>query len=804
MRVSRIAPLAGGLLCWAGAAQGALVISEYVEGSSFNKALELYNSGTDTLDLSQYSLDLYSNGSSSATGTLTLTGTLAAGETLVLAHGSAATDILMLDPVIDNSVINHNGDDAYVLRRGVEVVDRFGRVGERPAEGYWGTADDNTKDHTLRRKLSILVGDADFSGVFDPAVEWDFFASNTFGGLGRHGEDDTPEEPLPGTIGACGDPATLISAVQGSADVSPLAGAVHEVEAVVTVVYPDLEGYFLMEDVADQDMDPATSEGLFIYQPGFTVAAGQQVRVRGPVSEYFGQTQISAQDVVVCASDMSVPAVTFSLPLENPEALESMLVQVPAGLTVTEVYDLGRYGSVVLSEGRLPVPTHVAAPGEDAMAQQQYNDRHRIILDDASNQQNPGTVIYPQAGLAADNTLRVGDQASAFTAVLSYGFDAWRLQPVSEVTFEAINARPAAPARHPEANLRVAAFNVLNFFNGDGQGGGFPTARGARNAEELARQRDKLVAALTALNADVIGLMEIENDGYGSASAIAELASAMGASWRYVDPGTATLGTDVIAVGLLYRSDVVEQAGTAAALTDEAFAQLNRVPLAQAFRLVNGDEAVVVAVNHFKSKGSCDEATGADMDQGDGAGCWNPTREAAATALQAWLSDDPTGLGEQGARTMIVGDLNAYAKEGPVTLLENAGYENLLARFHGDEVYSYVFFGQSGYLDHVLASAALQQHVVGAGAWHINADEPRALEYTTQYKSEAQIAAFYAPDAYRSSDHDPVYADLRLVAGEGGETPAEPGDDDDDGGAVGLMLGLAMTLLGWRRRARRV
>src|SRR5690606_26411083 len=189
----------------------------------------------------------------------------------------------------------------------------------------------------------------------------------------------------------------------------------------------------------------------------------------------------------------------------------------------------------------------------------------------------------------------------------------------------------------------------------------------------------------------------------------------------------------------LYRSDVVEQAGTAAALTDEAFAQLNRVPLAQAFRLVNGDEAVVVAVNHFKSKGSCDEATGADMDQGDGAGCWNPTREAAGRAQQAWLLGDPTGLGEQGARTMIVGDLNAYAKEGPVTLLENAGYENLLARFHGDEVYSYVFFGQSGYLDHVLASAALQQHVVGAGAWHINADEPRALEYTTQYKSEAQI-----------------------------------------------------------------
>src|SRR5690606_14282458 len=103
MRVSWIAPLAGGLLCWGSVAQGALIISEYVEGSSFNKALELYNSGTDALDLSQYSLELYSNGGTTATGTLALTGTLAAGGTLVLAHGSAAAEILMLDPVIDNS-----------------------------------------------------------------------------------------------------------------------------------------------------------------------------------------------------------------------------------------------------------------------------------------------------------------------------------------------------------------------------------------------------------------------------------------------------------------------------------------------------------------------------------------------------------------------------------------------------------------------------------------------------------------------------------------------------------------------------
>src|SRR5690606_25185956 len=134
--------------------------------------------------------------------------------------------------------------------------------------------------------------------------------------------------------------------------------------------------------------------------------------------------------------------------------------------------------------------------------------------------------------------------------------------------------------------------------------------------------------------ADVIGLMEIENDGYGTHSAIADLAGALGPAWRFVDPGTDTLGTDQIAVGRLYRRDVAEEAGSAAQLDDGAFSDLNRVPLAQAFRLLNSNQAIVVAVNHFKSKG-CDGASGGNADQGDGASCWNPAREAAATALQA-------------------------------------------------------------------------------------------------------------------------------------------------------------------------
>jgi len=795
--------IAGGLL--AGGVHADVLISEYVEGSGFNKALELYNGGADTVSLDGYRLERYSNGAMDVSATLDLDGeSLAAGAVLVIVSSQAGAPLDGLGD-ISSGVISHNGDDAYVLRDANGVVDSFGRVGEDPGSA-WGSGDTTSANQTLRRLETVTTGDPVIDDAFDPADQWRAFPQDTLDGLGVYGEGagdggDGGGDPPP-ALGACGDADTPVSVVQGSGASTPLDGETVVVESVVSAVYPDLDGFFLMEPVADRDDNPATSEGLFVYAPDAVVNPGERIRLAGTAGEYFEQTQVSLQgDPVVCAVEQTLEPFAFALPfadLSAPEALEGMLVNVSEGLTVTEVYDLARFGSVVLAEERLPIPTQVAEPGAPARAAADSNALGRIILDDGLNTQNPEPVRYPEGGLSATNTLRVGDRVDAdFRAIVSYSFEEWRLQPVDAVAFRADNPRPAAPSRTPGSNLRVAAFNVLNFFNGDGQGGGFPTARGADNAEELTRQKAKLVAALTALDADIIGLMEIENDGYGPDSAIAELAEALGPAWRFVGHGEAGLGGDAIAVGLLYRDDVVAEAGEAATLDSGAFGNdTNRQPLAQSFRLRNNDEVLTLVVNHFKSKGSCPD-DGINAAQGDGQSCWNAERTQAAREQLAWLASRPTGVVDEDV--LVLGDLNAYAMEDPVRAFQEAGFVDLLTRFQGDQAYSYIFFGETGHLDHALASPSLDRQVLAAGAWHINADEPRALDYNLEFKSDRQIDDFYAADAYRASDHDPLRVDLNLTADDG-HTGAPAGDDSGGGGLGWLWLALVLAA-GRRRRA---
>jgi hypothetical protein len=108
---------------------------------------------------------------------------------------------------------------------------------------------------------------------------------------------------------------------------------------------------------------------------------------------------------------------------------------------------------------------------------------------------------------------------------------------------------------------------------------------------------------------------------------------------------------------------------------------------------------------------------------------------------------------------LIIGDLNSYDKEDPIDVLLAGGYTDLVHYFQGEYAYSYVFDGQVGYLDHALANPDLMNEVTGTTVWHINADEPDLIDYDMSYKQDAQDA-IYAPDAYRSSDHDPVIAGL--------------------------------------------
>ena len=603
----------------------------------------------------------------------------------------------------------------------------------------------------------------------------------------------------------CAAADTAIGAVQGTGDISPLAGSSVVIQGAIVGDYEYgggptgnyLRGFYI-QDAGDGDA--ATSDGIFVFNGNANaVDVGDVVQVTGTASEFNGQTQLSAPSVVDCATTGTVTPVDISFPVADAaylERYEGMLVRVPETMTVTEHFQLGRFGQVVISsEGRLRNPTAVVAPGAPAADLQAANNLRKVIVDDALQSQNPDPIVFGRGGnpLSANNTLRGGDTITNLTGVMTYTWagnaasgNAYRIRPIGAMSGSAafVAANPRPDALEVDGGLRVAAMNLLNYFNTfgstactQGVGGNATSCRGAGNATEFDRQIPKTVAAILGLDADVVGVNEIENDGYGPTSAIAHLVDQLNlvagaGTYAFIDVDTETgqlnaLGDDAIKVGLIYRPDVVTLVGETAVLDTPEFVlggdapptpplpQLRSRPsLAQAFETVDGAR-FIVDVNHLKSKGSpCD----APSDAGDGQGNCNVVRTNAATELVAWLSTDPTGTGDDDV--LIMGDLNSYAKEDPITVLTNAGYTNLVESFLGADAYSYVFDGQWGYLDHALGSPSAVDQVAEVAEWHINADEPSVLDYNTDFKSAGQIASLYAPDAFRVSDHDPIVVGL--------------------------------------------
>lgn len=760
-----------------------LYFSECIEGSSNNKALEIYNNSSTPVNLTGYKIEMYFNGNTTAATNIPLVGSVPANGVFVLANANANATILTVANQT-NSASWYNGDDAIVLKNGTTIVDVIGHVGFDPGT-EWGTGLVSTADNSLRRKTSVTTGRTGTT-TFDPSLEWDGFAVDTFSDLGgyqRNSDGGGDDE-----IGSCGSTSTLISTIQGSGSASPLAGTSVNVEAIVVASFQganQLGGFFLQAPDNIADGNVATSEAIYI--PSSTpVNVGDNVRVNGVIAESFNLTQIIPTNILVCASNQSLPALTgIGLPvssLNDFESVEGMLVSVPQTLTVNETFSLGRYGELLLANGRLSQPTNLVNPGVAAIAQQAQNDLNKLILDDASNQQNSDPVIFPAPGLSASNTIRSGDTVTNLTGVITYNFGQYRLLPTTTPVFVATNPRPETPTPVANTNLKVASFNVLNFFNGDSLGGGYPTARGADNAIEFARQKAKIINALVGLNADVIGLLEIENDGYDNLSAIAELTASLNAAtgstqWTFINPGLDKIGTDEIAVGIIYRKDRATAIGQTAILDsaiDPIFIDTkNRPTIAQSFRAAQGRGVITIAINHFKSKGSaCVDV--ADPDTGDGQGNCNITRTNAAQALVSWLSRNPTGVNDKDY--LIIGDLNAYAKEDPISHIKAADYTDLINKFGGSGAYSYVFNGQAGYLDHGLASASLTTQVLHAADWHINADEPISLDYNTEFKSANQINSFYSSNAYRSSDHDPLIVSLKLIIDLDGDGDVDSND----------------------------
>ncbi len=587
----------------------------------------------------------------------------------------------------------------------------------------------------------------------------------------------------------CGEPYIPINALQGSGPTSPYQNSVVTTEGVVAAVFQGtgkLGGFFLNSLNSAIDSDPATSEGIFVYAPSASITVGERVRVSGTVQEYSGSygamaqmTQIGASPTVTsCSTGETVTPFPLILPIPSAadpqtylERYEGMLVTISQPLTVQQNYFLGRFGQLTLgADGR--IFTHLNS-GTGTYAD---NLRRMIVLDDGATVQNPAPIPY----YAEDGAVRAGDVIPTLTGVVDQGrvnssntgtvfpdvF--YRIHPTVAPTFQSQNPRPATPplvSSGMNGTVKVAAMNVLNYFvtlNQTPYPAGSPynasnTPRGANTAAEFTRQQEKIVRALAGLNADVIGLIEIES--WTGADAVNNLVNALNAhlgSPVYAavpDPATG-VGNDAIKVALIYKTATVERVGVSLSTSASPF-NLYRYPVAQAFRDKTTGEVFTVVINHFKSKSCSGTPTGGDADLGEGAGCYNTTRVAMSNTLLNWINNTliPT---TNDPDVIVMGDFNAYGAEQPILTLESGGLVNMGKQYEGTDTYSYVFDGMAGALDHLFVTSSLTSKTTGAGHWHINADEPSVIDYNTKFKT----VDLYQAHPYRSSDHDPILVGL--------------------------------------------
>lgn len=776
-----------------------VVISEaYLSGGSANAAfqqkfVELFNPTGEPITLDGTSLQYRSSGSDGpSNGIASLTGTIpAGGHFLVSAPGNNGGAVGAALPAPDiESGLNPSGTKGTIaLVEGTAAVtlpvgDVAGAPGVIDALGY-GTSNTfeaaaapapagNTDVRSLNR---ADAADSD-NNAADFVLSATITPTNAAGATAPDtGTDPDPDpDPDPGT-----DPGETtkrsIAEVQGTSDVSPLVGQTVQVEGVITADYRTGGYAGVAIQTAGSGGDAATreaSDGIFVYLDGKDVAGeiGDLISVTGAVSEYFGQTQITPAavgDVALVQQAAGVPAATplpDSVVGDAREAYENMLVAPTGDYFVASSHQLFNYGALWLNPGELQVKsTETTRPGPDANAIAQANADARILLDDGysiqtTNNAHPGEQPY----FTKDTVVRNGDTVNfaeqAF--VLQYGFDEWRLQPQApldstspesqRVSFTAKNARPEAPKIGGDA--KVAAFNVYNYFTtlqSDNK-----NARGAKTAAQFTTQKSKIVTAINELDADIVGLMEIENSvkfGKPVDTALADLVDGLneaagGKVWSYVPTPKALHNagtTDFITNAIIYKNDAVKPKGDSQTITDEKVWGNAREPIAQAFD-IDGRTVTVVA-NHFKSK------SGKGAEPADGQGHFNADRVAQAKSLLSFTEQLETSSGSPDM--LLVGDFNAYGQEDPVFEFTSQGWINTVPALAAGQ-YSYTFNGELGSLDHVIASPSLKDSLTGAAIWASNSAEWGDRGY-----------GFGAADPgspFRASDHDPIVVGLNATA----------------------------------------
>ena len=818
--------------------QAAVMISQVYGGGGNGGApythdfVELHNSGAAPVSLAGWSVQYAATAGTTWNATAVLSGSIPAGGYYLVrlaSGGAVGAAVPTPDASGSANMSATNGKVALVNSAtaltgacpipNATVVDFVGFGTANCSETAAAPAGSNTTA-LVRASVGNSCQDsgnnsADFSTIA-PAPRNSTAAAQPCGGGGGGGGGGTPTD-------------MAIYSIQGSGSSSPVVGQLVRTTGVVTKLTNN--GFFMQDQAGDGN--PATSDGIFAFagSTAFPAAAvGNLVQATGTVVEF--NTGGSADTAAHTVTELSpVTAITLinsgfviaptlvSLPElvnDDLERFEGMLVTLAGPLTVNQNFFQGRYGQLTLAVGgRLETPTNRYRPGTpQAIALADENARRRILLDDGSSLQNPNPIPY----LGAGGLGRAGDTVAAITGVIDYGLATnnaagagdYKIHPTVAPVFSLAHARTAAPEA-VGGNLKVASFNVLNYFttftNGETAGGltgqgcslGASVApsncRGANNIAEFNRQRDKIVAAMLALNADVLGLMEIQNNANDAVQNLVDALNAKVGAGTYAPIGLPPqgTGTDAIRPAMIYKPAKLGLVDKADSDTDPIN---NRPTLAQTFALANG-ERFTLLVNHLKSKGSCPAVGAADYtgnnDVGDGQGCWNLQRVQQANRLRSYLAQRQTAAGSNDA--LLIGDFNAYAQEDPIFALTSNGLVDQVGRFSSFG-YSYVFDGAAGRLDHAIASNTLSSRVSKVVHWHINADEAAVLDYNLEFKAPLTQCGLggtslcpdpYTVSPYRSSDHDPVLVGLSLyktITGTAGRDVivGTPGDDIIIGG----------------------
>ncbi|MFM2622023.1 ExeM/NucH family extracellular endonuclease [Vibrio owensii] len=818
-------------------ANAEIIISQYVEGGSYNKAVEIANTGDAAVTLTGYELAKSSNGGGTWGSTLDLSQvTLQANQVYVLAHGDASDAIKAVADITDKSVANFNGDDPIALLKDGEVHDIIGVMGDV----------DFGKDTTLVRNSDALTPSATYD-----ASQWTAFEKDNIDGLG---ELNATEPPAPFACEVDGQQPnfTTIQEIQGEGDTSPFIDGYpyitdedHFVTGVVTAVTTGLtKGFYLQ--ALESDNNDKTSEGLFIHTDAADteLKAGDVVCVKGKVQEYYSNTQLASDaNSYVKTGTSDIPRVT-DLVIKEGETLrdalerhEGMQVELTSAsdLFVTRNfsydYDSRRNNMMLSHEAPLFKPTQLHAAESDAAVElAKDNAANRVYLESDGKAPNGQIPYYPDFAKDADQDgsseqhIRLGSRVEGLQGVVAYSYNEYRLIATNEVdntnfvtSGEGFDvARKDAPAI-ADSDLRIASFNVLNYFNSVADSGHEnPTGqnRGATNLDEFLIQQAKIVAAMNKMDADIIGLMEVENNGFGDSSAVKNLVDALNAEiedtedhYTYVEIADQDkyqdeyFGSDAIMVAILYRANEVTPKEAAKVIVtpeqhieentitrndgaegNPAYDKYQRHSLLQTFTVKETGKDLSVVVNHFKSKGSeCIEewiAGVEDSEPADLQGNCNNFRVSAANVVGDALK------GIEGD-VLVMGDLNAYGMEDPLLTLtdyskekygrdiytaayttigdgelqvektkieKGYGYHNLNTVLHGADTFSYTYSGELGNLDHALASNSLAQKVVAIEDWHINSLESNLFEYSSKYTGDMPKYK----DAFSASDHDPV------------------------------------------------